>query len=195
MLNSALNTICDEHRSLGAVVRGLRHLSGKYSCDGEVPDFALLHAILAYLDEFPNKRHHPKEEAYLFARLQARTDRADDLIRRLKGQHAEEAGHFEALRAAVGNFERNAADVAGFSVAVAAYSCHVLRHIALEESDLIPLALAHLTGEDWVAIGAAFGENGDPRFAEDSAQDHTDLFRRLVRLTPPGTGADLNAYG
>lgn len=192
MLNSALNTICDEHRSLAAVVQGLRHLSGKYSDNRTPPDFGLLHAILGYLEEFPNRRHHPKEEAYLFARLQARTDMANRAIEACKAQHAEEAMHLRNLRAAVENFERKTGGAADFSAAVAAYSGHVLRHMAVEESELIPLALVYLTGEDWVAIGSAFGENGDPRFAEDAAQDHAILFRRLVGLASLGTGTGLD---
>lgn len=192
MLNSALNTVFDEHRSLAAVVRGLRHLSERYSREDAIPDFALLRAILDYLDEFPNNRHHPKEEAYLFSRLLARTDSANDVISTLMMQHAEEACHLRALCSAVNSLEADRSAAEGFSAAVAAYSGHVLRHMALEESELIPLALAHLTAEDWVAIGTAFGENGDPRFTEDPAQGYRDLFGRLVNLTLPNTGSGID---
>jgi branched-chain amino acid transport system ATP-binding protein len=60
--------------------------------------------------------------------------------------------------------------------------------MAFEESTLIPLARKHLTAEDWVEIGAAFSENGDPRF--DAAADHEcrDLFSRIVNLAPPPIG-------
>lgn len=64
---------------------------------------------------------------------------------------------------------------------------HGLRYL-VHENTLIPLARKHLTAEDWVEIGAAFGENGDPRF--DAGTDHEchDLFSRIVNLAPPPIG-------
>ena len=44
------------------------------------PDFKLLHAIVQYIEEFPERLHHPKEDQYLFARLKSRTHDADELI-------------------------------------------------------------------------------------------------------------------
>jgi hypothetical protein len=66
--------------------------------------------------------------------------------------------------------------------------------MALEENALLPLASRHLTGEDWVEIGAAFGENGDPRFVADADQAYADLFRRLVNLASP-TATDAAGTG
>jgi hypothetical protein len=59
-------------------------------------------------------------------------------------------------------------------------------HMALEEASLLPLACRHLSGEDWVEIGVAFGANGDPRFTGDAEAGFADLFRRIVALAAPG---------
>lgn len=195
MLNSALNVICDEHRSLAAVVRGLRHLVDECRRGSITPDFQLLRAIVFYLDEFPQKLHHPKEDAYLFARLMERTRTADRLIAELRQQHASGSRYVEALHETLAAYEACGADGRdAFFIAVERFADDILRHMALEESALLPLASRHLTGEDWVEIGAAFGENGDPRFVADADQAYADLFRRLVNLASP-TATDTPGAG
>ncbi len=189
MLNSALSIIHDEHRSLAAVVHGLRYLVRESRMKNTRPDFRVLWAMISYLEEFPEKLHHPKESAYLFARLRQRTHEADTVLAELERQHAEGSQHVRDLELALGHYE---ADIAGglekFSAAVEKFADEILKHMAFEESTLIPLARKHLTAEDWVEIGAAFSENGDPRF--DAAADHEcrDLFSRIVNLAPPPIG-------
>lgn len=187
MLNSALSIIYDEHRSLAAVVQGMQYLVGAYARGRLAPDFDLLRAIVAYLDEFPQKRHHPKEESFLFERLRLRTRIADPIIAELKRQHVDDARLVTQLHQALARFESGLdGSLAEFSKAVADYAGGILPHMALEEASLLPLACRHLSGEDWVEIGAAFGTNGDPRFAADAKPDFSDLFRRIVALAAPG---------
>lgn len=185
MLNSALNIIYDEHRSLASVVKGLRYLGGEYRRGRTPVDFALLHAIVFFLDEFPQKLHHPKEDAYLFERLCRRTRTADSLIAELREQHVAGAHHIDLLRRALDQFASGAPrGEANFATAVEHFADDVLRHMALEESALIPLARRHLSGEDWVEIGVAFGENGDPRFVADAEHHYAGLFSRVMALAP-----------
>ncbi len=184
MFNSALNVICDEHRSLVAVVRGLQHLSREIQ-SGQATDFALLRAIVNYLDEFPQKLHHPKEETYLFGRLQSRTRSADPLIAELRAQHLAGAGHVNALRVALEDFASGkVGGQSGFSSAAEQFADGILQHMSLEESVLIPLARRYLRDSDWVEIGAAFGENGDPRFVADPEHGFGGLFARIMSLAP-----------
>ncbi len=186
MLNSALSIICDEHRSLAVVVQGMQYLVGEYARGRLAPDFGLLRAIVTYLDEFPQKRHHPKEEAFLFERLRLRTRIADPIIAELMRQHVDDARLVTELHQALERFESGQdGGFVEFDKAVAAYAEGILPHMALEEASLLPLACRHLSGEDWVEIGAAFGTNGDPRFAADADADFAGLFRRIVDLASP----------
>jgi hemerythrin-like domain-containing protein len=189
MLNSALSIIHDEHRSLAAVVHGLRYLVRESRTKDARPDFRVLWAMISYLEEFPEKLHHPKENTYLFARLRQRTQDADTVLAELERQHGAGAQHVRDLKLALGDYEAGRPDgLENFSAAVEKFADEILRHMAFEESILIPLARRHLTAEDWVEIGAAFSENGDPRF--DAAADHEcrDLFSRIVNLAPPPIG-------
>lgn len=196
MFNSALNVICDEHRSLVAVVRGLQHLSREIKRGGAAADFALLRAIVNYLDEFPQKLHHPKEETYLFGRLQSRTQIADSLIAELRAQHVAGAGHVNALRVALEDFASGkVGGQPGFSSAVEQFAGNILQHMALEEGALIPLARQYLRDSDWVEIGAAFGENGDPQFVADPEHGFGGLFARIMSLAPVAASRSLVADG
>lgn len=189
MLNSALSIIHDEHRSLAAVIHGLRYLVREMLERNAKPDFRLLWAMIFYLEEFPEKMHHPKENAYLFARLRQRTHEADTVVAELERQHLAGARHVRDLELALAHYEAEMPDgLANFSAAVERFGDDTLEHMALEESTVIPLARKHLTGEDWVEIGAAFSENGDPRFDAEADRECRDLFSRIVNLAPPPIG-------
>lgn len=189
MLNSALAIIHDEHRSLAAVIHGLHYLVREMRERNTKPDFKLLWAMIFYLDEFPEKLHHPKEDAYLFARLRQRTDEADQVVAQLQRQHQASAMGVRDLELALGHFEAGMPEgLERFSSAVEKFGEETLKHMALEESVLIPLARKHLTAEDWVEIGAAFSENGDPHFDATVDHEYRDLFSRIVNLAPPPIG-------
>jgi hemerythrin-like domain-containing protein len=193
MQNTAIGIILDEHRSLAAVLHGLRHLVREMRDRGKAPDFRLLGAMLYYLDAFSEKLHNPKESAYLFDRLKQRTGEADAVIEELEHQHAESAQLGRSLDHALARLEAGMTDgLPLFSAAVERLLEEAWRHMATEEKVLIPLARRYLTAADWAEIARAFGENGDPRFGAKPDHEFRDLFSRIVNLAPPpiGVGPD-----
>ena len=58
--------IQDEHRSLAAVLHGMLYLVHEIRDRGAKPNFELLGAMIFYIDAFPERFHHPKEDDYLF---------------------------------------------------------------------------------------------------------------------------------
>lgn len=189
MLNAALAILHDEHRSFAAIVHGLKYLLRKTRDKGTPVDFKLLWAMLYYIDAFPEKLHHPKENAYLFARLRTRTHEADAVLDELEKQHVDGARQVRELEHALGYYEAdkpNGFEV--FTAAVEKFAEETWQHMNLEEKVVIPLAKKYLTPEDWVAIAEAFGENGDPRFSSEPDQEFRNLFSRIVNLAPPPIG-------
>jgi hemerythrin-like domain-containing protein len=187
--NEAIAIIQDEHRSLSAVLHGLRHLVREMRDRGKAPDFRLLGAMLYYLDAFSEKLHNPKESAYLFARLRSRTHEADQVIAQLERQHAESAQIGRDLDHALARLEAGMSDgLAVFAATVDRLMEEAWPHMATEEKVLLPLARKYLTAEDWVEIARAFGENGDPRFGCEPDHEFRDLFSRIVNLAPPPIG-------
>lgn len=189
MLHRALAIIHDEHRSLGAVLHGLRFLLREMQEKGAAPDFRLLWAMLYYMDNFSERLHNPREDAYLFARLKERTHEADEVIAVLEKQHLESGSHLRNLEQALGALEAGAPDgLQNFAAAAEKLVDEAWQHMNLEEKTVIPLAKQHLTAEDWVAIAEAFGEHGDPRFGSKPDHEFRDLFTRIVNLAPPPIG-------
>src|SRR5262245_49441760 len=77
---NAIRIILDEHRSLAAVLHGMLYLVNGIRNRGAKPDFKVLGAMIYYIDAFPERYHHPKEDRYLFARLRARCPMAHPLL-------------------------------------------------------------------------------------------------------------------
>lgn len=189
MLNVALATIQDEHRSLAAVVHGLKFVVREIR-EGKVhPDFRLLWAMLYYIDAFPEKLHHPKEDSYLFAKLRRRTNEGDQILAELEKQHREGAAYVREMELTLGHFEAGKpGGFESFAGAVETFAETIWNHMNIEERTVIPLAKRVLTDEDWVEIGEAFGANGDPRFGLNPDHEFRDLFSRIVNLAPSPIG-------
>ena len=66
--------------ALAAVLRGLQNHVIDRRRQRVPPDFTALRAMLFYIDEFPEQRHHRKESAVLFPKLRARTPLARRLL-------------------------------------------------------------------------------------------------------------------
>jgi nucleotide-binding universal stress UspA family protein/hemerythrin-like domain-containing protein len=180
-----LTTIIDEHRSIAAVIRGLERVVGAIREQGEPPPFQLLKAMLYYIKAFPEALHHPKEDAYLFARLRERTPEFDDTLAELERQHAEGHEVVADLERALANYETNpGGGLPAFAAAVERFAATQWAHMNLENKVILPAAQKHLSPEDWAAIGEAFASNGDPRFSVDNDDEFRTLYTRILNLVP-----------
>lgn len=180
--------IRDEHRTLAALLHALRHLVRELRGGAVKPDFTLLRAIVYYIDAYPDRLHHPKEELHLFTALERRTHEADADLRILRAEHENGARLIRDLGHELLRYEHEgAAGFAMFAAAVEAYASFYYQHMEREENLIIPLALHHLTPEDWQAIDLAFAENHDPLRGVDERQ-FRELFSRIVNLAPPPIG-------
>lgn len=189
MLNRALTIIHDEHRSLGAVLHGLRFLVREALSKGSALDFKLLWSMIYYMDAFSQRLHDPREEAYLFAKLKERTHEADEIIARLEQQHADSAEYLRKMELMLGQLEAGVpGSLEAFATVVEQQTEEARQHMQLEEKTVIPLAKKYLTTEDWIGIAEAFGEHGDPRFGEKPEHEFRDLFSKIVNLAPPPIG-------
>ena len=187
-MKTAPNIIRDEHRSISAVLHALKQLA-KAAEDASVrPEFEVFHAMIYYIDQFPERMHHPKEDQYLFAQLEKRAPQAAALIQELRAEHVAGAHLIRDLeRALIGLEVGWQGGAAAFRSAVDAYAEFHWKHMRKEEHELLPLAERFLTQEDWREIDAAFAGNSDP-IADLREQDFEKLFTRIVNLAPAPIG-------
>ena len=87
----AITILKSEHRSISAVLHGLKELA-RMAQDATVrPRFQVLRSMLRYIDEYPERLHHPKEDEHLFARVLQRAPEARALVEQLQAEHREGA--------------------------------------------------------------------------------------------------------
>jgi hemerythrin-like domain-containing protein len=187
-MKDAISILKSEHRSISAVLHGLKELA-RMAQDAKVrPRFQVLRSMLRYMDEYPERLHHPKENDHLFARLLARAPEARLLVEELQAEHEEGARLIRELERALLFFEEGwPAGAREFQQTVDAYADFHWKHMRKEEQQLMPLAERALTAEDWKAINEAFAANRDP-VAGLQERDFEQLFSRIANLAPAPVG-------
>ncbi|MDX9837530.1 MAG: hemerythrin domain-containing protein [Azoarcus sp.] len=194
----ALRIIQDEHQSLAAILHAIRHMTKEIGEGTLQPDFGLLKAMVHYLDAYPEKKHHPKEDQYLFAILKKRTSEGAEAMARLEQEHAVGDDRIKALEAALHQYAsgaRNGFDV--FSQAFERFAEFYRNHMLLEEHAILPLVKKYFTAEDWAEAAAGFRENADPMAGTGDPATHEDfqrIFSRLVAAAPAPIGLGGGPY-
>jgi len=185
----AIRIIQDEHRSLAAVLHGMLYLVHEIRDRAARPDFELLGAMVYYIDAFPERSHHPKEDRYLFARLRQRHPESGPLLDQLEAEHRAGAAKIRALEQAMTRYQQGGAnEFPPFLAAVEAYARFHWDHMLTEEKELLPLTEKYLTAADWEEIDAAFLGHADPLHGTPTGNEYEALFTRIVNLAPPPIG-------
>ena len=186
---AAIGLIRDEHRTLAALLHALKHLVREIHAGRMQPDFALLRSMVYYIDVYPERMHHPKEEVYLFAPLAARTHAADADLAILRAEHENGTRLIRDLGHALLCYEHEKkAGFAVFAASVESYAGYYTRHMEREEKNILPLALNTLPPEDWVLLEHAFSENHDPLHGDAREAHFRALFTHIVNHAPPPIG-------
>jgi len=190
MVPISIQTIRDEHATLAAMLRSFAMMVERGPAKDPHNFFAVLGAMLFYIDEFPERLHHPKETELLFPPVARRAPETADLIARLDRDHSHgefavrELSHLLRAWELLGDTRRVA-----FEAAAKRYVAFYLEHMRLEETVIIPTALRVLGADDWEQLDAAFATNCDPlngKTPRDPVYDQ--LFTRIVSKAPAPIG-------
>ncbi|HTS21550.1 MAG TPA: hemerythrin domain-containing protein [Casimicrobiaceae bacterium] len=185
----AIRIIRDEHRTLAAVLHGMLYLVREVAERGTEPDFRVLDAMIYYIDTFPERFHHPKEDRYLFRILRQRCKEAAPLLDRLETEHRAGNEKIRALEQALARYHAGGrTELSNFRAAVESYASFHWDHMNAEERELLPLAEKHFTAADWQEVDAAFEGHADPLFNAEAGDRYAALFSRIVALAPPPLG-------
>lgn len=185
-----LDVIHEEHQALAAMLRSLLMLLTHARREGVAPDFAVLRAMLFYVDEFPERLHHTKESTLLFPKLRARAPELAPVLERLEREHARGEAAIRALEHTLLAYEvMGESRRAAFEAAAERYVDFYLEHMGIEESEILPAARRLFDNADWAELDAAFAANRDPltgRHAPDA--DYQPLFRQILMQAPAPIG-------
>lgn len=185
-----LRVIRDEHMALSAMLQSLHLLVQQGPGDDAKRFFDALRAMLFYIDEFPERLHHPKESDLLFPRVVRVAPKTMAAIERLEQDHmrgeasVREMQHLLLAWELLGDSRRQA-----FVDAYDRYMHFYLEHMRLEEHEILPEAERSLSAEDWRELDEAFGANRDPLTGKYPATpEYERLFQRIVHDAPAPIG-------
>src|SRR5215212_6898411 len=152
-MKESIGILKNAHRSISVVLLALKEVA-QLAQDAQLrPDFQVFRSMLRYIDEYPERLHHPKEDEHLFARLVRRSPESQRLVQELKAEHVQGAALIRELERKLMFFEEGwpegAPELLG---AVNAYADFHWKHMRKEETQLLPLADKHLNDDDWRAI-------------------------------------------
>lgn len=184
-----LKVIREEHQALSAMLRSMVMMVAQHRRSGTPLDFGVLRAMLFYVDEFPERLHHPKESQLLFPLLRRRCPEIGAVLDRLDRDHGEGEKAIRDLEHALLAFEViGVPRAAAFEHALQRYVDDYLSHMALEESQVLPAAQRVLSDADWAVLDRAFAANRDPLTGHPVDDVYRPLFSKIVRTAPAPIG-------
>ena len=195
MTHAAVLIIRDEHAALGAMLRSMRTLIAAGPGDEPERFFDVLRAMLFYIDEFPERLHHPKESRLLFPRVAGAAPELAEVIGRLHADHASGERRARALQhhllawELLGESRRQT-----FVAAARSYIEFYLGHMHLEEREILPAAERVLSDADWREMDEVFGRDRDPLASGVVDAGFDRIFSRIVlRMGSPSEAAAVPA--
>ena len=188
-----LQVLSDEHQSLAAILHAIRFMLKEIGAGRIKPDLKLIRAMIHYLEVYPEHRHHPREDRFLFRRLRARTDEGRELLDKLFAQHAGALGRIKMLESALDAYEQDQSDVSGLSKAFDAYAVFYRNHMFLEEQEILPLLQKHFTAQDWMEIDSELEAEGNS-LGNMAGEEFPAIFSKLVASAPAPIGLGTGPY-
>jgi len=184
-----LQVIREEHRALAAMLRSVPLLLAELRRREARPDFAALRAMLFYLDEFPERLHHPKESELLFPKLRARAPEIRSVLDRLDEDHQRGERAIRELEHALLGFElMGESRRAAFEQMAERYVHGYLQHMQIEEVQVLPLAQQMFAPDDWTELDEAFARNRDPLAGHAVDEPYRALFQTVLNALPAPLG-------
>ncbi|HWP13470.1 MAG TPA: hemerythrin domain-containing protein [Ramlibacter sp.] len=189
MPHTSLQIIRDEHAALAAVLRSLAAMLERGPLDEPERFFNVVRAMLFYIDEFPERMHHPNESDLLFPKLARVAPELMPVIARLESDHMQGEGRVRALQhlllawELIGESRR-----AAFIDAAREYAAFYLEHMQIEETSILPAAEKLLTAADWEVLDEAILRSRDPLAGGAREPCYDRLFTRIVMTAPSPIG-------
>ena len=188
-MSRALAIIQREHRALAAVIYTFDHVLADIRAGKIEPDFAMFDAVLSYVQDFPDRYHHPKEDEVLFPLLLKRAPELKSIIDELQAQHHEGVRLTSDLKWKLDAWKSDPAKgFAAFDAAALNFIEWQRKHLTREERTVLPAAREKLTAADWIGADAAFADNDDPIFGNQPKKAYDRLLSKIASLAPEPYG-------
>ncbi len=168
-----------EHRRLARLLDLFERLLDRFS-EGTEPDFELMCEMLEYMELYADQVHH-KTEDLIFARLHSVGVEKCEIIDILAHQHRLLSQMNRRFRRSLEGIvqeevlRRDEVEIQGRELIAA-----LRQHMDLEDREAFPLAVAHLSEEDWAAIEQLAPRSDDPLFVVPDTARFRSLYQVLM---------------
>jgi len=188
-MQTLLDAIWNEHRSIASALHAMLYLVRERKEFARPVDTKVLRAILYYLDVFPERLHHPKEEKYLFAAVRGKTSEANAVLDELAHEHETGEQSIRELEQLLLRYEEGGeAEFKALAEAVERFVAAYREHMRKEEEGVMPVARRVLSASDWAAISVEWDAHRDPLAGIDAEKEFERVLDRIVELAPPPLG-------
>lgn len=189
MTSTALKIIREEHAGFAAVLRSLNLLVDQGPGHTAQRFFEGIRFMLFYVDEFPERRHHPNESKYLFPALLRCAPELREVIERLESDHlngerrVRELQHLLIAWEVLGDSRRQA-----FISALKEYVRFYLTHMQIEETELLPVVETAISPSERELLNAVFDKQRDPLAGGTREPEYDALFEQIALKVPAPIG-------
>jgi hemerythrin-like domain-containing protein len=174
-----IETLREEHRNISRMLDALEHQIEVLAQVG-TPDYEIIRGIADYFCDYPDRCHHPKENA-VFERLRVRFPEDTVAVGDLESEHRDTGARARRFREFIYAIDREA--VMSRDAVVDAGRSFVeaeRRHMRMEEEQFFRLAEEKLAPEDWLRIDDVLTKGRDPIFGDGVEGKFRDLRERLL---------------
>lgn len=164
-MTSVLETLHAEHRNISRLLNAMENQIERLGT-GNSPDFDLLQSIANYFCDYPDRCHHPKEDA-VFRQLQLRHPREAETVGDLAKEHRDAYARVRRFRDNIQAIFRD--EILPRDSVLSAGRSFIdaeREHMKMEEELFFPLAASVLDEEDWQTIDDNLRQRQDPLFGE-----------------------------
>lgn len=140
------------------------------------PDYEVMHGVMRYMTNFPDRYHHPKEDL-VFNKVVERAPSARTQVEDLLKQHVEIIARGAELLAVIDRCRADPAkaDTQALRKSAHAYIGCLRRHMDVETLRFFPRAQRVLRPRDWAEVDARMKPILDPVFGEQVASEFQTL--------------------
>jgi hemerythrin-like domain-containing protein len=189
-MSKTIQVIHEEHSSVSAMLQSMNLMIERGPKGNPQRFFEVLRAMLFYIEEFPERLHHPKESEYLFPAVLKHSPELKATLESLECEHqksslmGKELQHLLLAWELLGESRKSA-----FVKAAQAYLNFYFNHMHIEHTVIIPQALKVLSDSEWAAIDFHFESNVDPMsYSKGEEETYKHLFNTITNHAPAPIG-------
>jgi hemerythrin-like domain-containing protein len=178
-MHPVMTRLAQDHARLARLLDLFEDLLDRFH-DGAEPDYDLMCEMLEYMDSYSDTVHHPTEDI-IFEHALARGAERHDVFDVLMRQHAVVGQLSKRFRQSLDGILHEEVLLREDVEAHGRELIATLRaHMRLEDEEAFPIAVAHLSADDWAKIEASVPLLDDPVFGRPDPTRYRALYSRLV---------------